>query len=111
MLRRGWFMKDVELVRHELVRSEHVRYAGPVDEREPRSRRERPAKAALTRHGVVRNTVELHAAVLDELLGSVDLTPVGAAGDWRDRLEDVLRSYARVLFEYPELAQAELVAR
>ncbi|WP_323136054.1 TetR/AcrR family transcriptional regulator [Streptomyces sp. NBC_01481] len=86
----------------------------------PLSRRERPAKPALTRAGIiaaevrimwseglqkvtmrrlaqeldtgpaslyvyVRNTAELHAAVLDELLGSVDMTPVSADGDWRDR--------------------------
>ena len=41
----------------------------------------------------VRNTAELHAAVLDHLLGSVDLTPVQADGDWRDRLVEVLTSY------------------
>jgi AcrR family transcriptional regulator len=57
----------------------------------------------------VRNTAELHAAVLDELLGSVELSPM--AGDWRERLEAVLTSYAGVLLEYPELAQAALVAR
>jgi AcrR family transcriptional regulator len=109
----------------------------------PRSRRERPAKAALTRGGIVatavelvraeglakvtmrrlaqeldtgaaslyvyvRNTAELHAAVLDELLGSVELE---SAGDWQDRLELVLRSYTQVLFDYPGLAQSALVAR
>jgi AcrR family transcriptional regulator len=112
----------------------------------PKSRRERPAKPALTRDGIVatavelvraeglarvtmrrlaqeldtgaaslyvyvRNTAELHAAVLDELLGVVDLSPVKAAGDWRERLERVLASYADVLFEYPGLAQSALVAR
>ena len=110
---------------------------------EIRSRRERPAKAALTRSGIVatavelvraeglakvtmrrlaqeldtgaaslyvyvRNTAELHAAVLDELLGSVELD---AAGDWDRRIEQVLRSYLQVLFEYPGLAQSALVAR
>jgi AcrR family transcriptional regulator len=59
----------------------------------------------------VRNTAELHAAVLDELLGAVDLGPVTASGDWRERLQQVLTSYAEVLFEYPGLAQAALVAR
>ncbi|MFD9123599.1 TetR/AcrR family transcriptional regulator [Kitasatospora sp. NPDC059571] len=112
----------------------------------PRSRRERPAKPALTRAGIVgtavelmhaeglqrvtmrrlaqeldtgpaslyvyvRNTAELHAAVLDELLGSVDLTPVTAAGDWSDRLVQVLTSYTAVLFEHPGLARSALVAR
>ena len=59
----------------------------------------------------VRNTDELHAAVLEELLGAVDLSPVAAKGDWRDRLERVLRSYAEVLFAYPGLAQSAMVAR
>src|ERR1700742_4061584 len=86
---------------------------------EPRSRRQRPSKPALTRPGIVaaaveimgaeglakvtarrlaqdldtgpaslyvyfRNTAELHAAILDELLGTVPAPP--AAGDWRERL-------------------------
>ena len=114
--------------------------------KEPRSRRERPAKPALTRDGIVatavelmraeglervtmrrlaqeldtgpaslyvyvRNTAELHAAVLDELLGAVDLAPVRAAGDWRDRLTGVLTSYIGVLFEHPALARSALLAR
>lgn len=110
----------------------------------PRSRRERPAKPALTRAGIVaaaveimraeglgkvtmrrlaqeldtgpaslyvyvRNTAELHAAVLDELLGAVDAAP--DEGDWRERLEKVLTSYTSVLFRYRGLAKAALVAR
>ena len=110
------------------------------------SRRERPAKPALTREGIVaaavgvmqaeglnrvtmrrlaqeldtgaaslyvyvRNTAELHAAMLEELLGQVDLSPVTAAGDWRDRLVKVLWSYTRILFEQPGLAQSVLVTR
>jgi AcrR family transcriptional regulator len=110
------------------------------------SRRERPAKPALTRAGIiatavelmraeglervtmrrlaqeldtgpaslyvyVRNTAELHAAVLDELLGAVDLSPVKAIGDWRERLVRVLTSYTMMLFEHPGLAQSALVAR
>ncbi|TMU90278.1 TetR/AcrR family transcriptional regulator [Streptomyces sp. DASNCL29] len=112
----------------------------------PRSRRERPAKPALTREGIiattvdlmraeglervtmrrlakeldtgpaslyvyVRNMAELHAAVLDELLGAVDLSPAKADGEWRDRLVRILTSYTSVLFEYPGLAQSALVAR
>ncbi|MDT8911895.1 TetR/AcrR family transcriptional regulator [Amycolatopsis sp. PS_44_ISF1] len=109
----------------------------------PRSRRERPAKPALTRAGIVavavgvvraeglhrvtmrrlaqeldtgaaslyvyvRNTAELHAAVLDELLGEVVLT---TEGTWDERVAAVLGSYAEVLFRYPGLAQSALVAR
>ncbi|MEU6258603.1 TetR/AcrR family transcriptional regulator C-terminal domain-containing protein [Streptomyces sp. NPDC047043] len=110
----------------------------------PRSRRERPAKSALTRHGIVsaavailraeglekvtmrrlaqeldtgpaslyvyvRNTAELHAAVLDELLGTVG--PASAGGDWRERLERVLTAYTTMLFEHPTLARSALTAR
>jgi AcrR family transcriptional regulator len=57
----------------------------------------------------VRNTAELHAAVLDELLGTVELRP--RKGNWQDRLVQVLTSYTKVLFEHPGLAQAALVAR
>src|ERR1700721_669261 len=107
------------------------------------SRRERPAKPALTREGIVaiavkvmqaegldrvtmrrlaqeldtgpaslyvylRNTAELHAAMLEELLSRVDLTPVAAAGDWHDRLVPVLFSYTLILFEQPGLAPSAL---
>jgi AcrR family transcriptional regulator len=110
------------------------------------SRRERPAKPALTREGIVaaavavmqaegldkvtmrrlaqeldtgaaslyvyvRNTAELHAAMLERLLGQVDLSPVTAAGDWRDRLITVLSSYTSILFGQPGLAQSVLVTR
>ncbi|KUN02957.1 TetR family transcriptional regulator [Streptomyces yokosukanensis] len=110
----------------------------------PRSRRERPAKPALTREGIVgaavailraeglrkvtmrrlaqeldtgpaslyvyvRNTDELHAAVLDELLGTVP--PAPAEGDWRQRLEAVLGGYTAMLLEYPGLARSALTAR
>jgi AcrR family transcriptional regulator len=59
----------------------------------------------------VRNTAELHAAILDELLAEVDLAPGEAVGDWRDRLIYVLTSYIEVLFEHPALARSALVAR
>ncbi|GGS70101.1 TetR/AcrR family transcriptional regulator [Streptomyces cinerochromogenes] len=109
----------------------------------PRSPRERPAKPALTREGIVaaavailraeglrkvtmrrlaqeldtgpaslyvyvRNTDELHAAVLDELLGAV--VPAPAGGSWRERLEAVLTAYTAVLLEHPSLARSALTA-
>ncbi|MFG2138473.1 TetR/AcrR family transcriptional regulator [Streptomyces sp. NPDC048650] len=112
----------------------------------PRSRRERPAKPALTHEGIVAtavrlmraeglrrvtmrrlaqeldtgpaslyvyvaNTAELHAAILDELLGAVDLGPATAEGEWRGRLAAVLASYTGVLFAHPTLAPSALVAR
>ena len=110
------------------------------------SRRERPAKPALTRAGIVaaaltvmraegldrvtmrrlaaeldtgaaslyvyvRNTAELHAAMLEELLGQIDLGPVTAPGDWQERLIAILTSYTAILFEHPGLAQSALVTR
>ncbi|MFD8749629.1 TetR/AcrR family transcriptional regulator [Kitasatospora sp. NPDC059577] len=112
----------------------------------PRSRRERPAKPALSHRAIVAaavrileaeglqrvtmrrlaqeldtgpaslyvyvaNTAELHAAILEEYLGQVDLSPVTAAGDWRERLAQVLDSCTAVLFRHPALAHAALVAR
>ncbi len=118
----------------------------PAKNRPVVSRRERAAKPALTRAGIVaaavrimqaegldrvtmrrlaqeldtgaaslyvyvRNTAELHAAMLEELLGRVDLSPVTAASDWRDRLIEVLTSYTLILFGQPGLAQSVLVTR
>jgi AcrR family transcriptional regulator len=112
----------------------------------PLSRRERPAKPALTREGIVatalevmraegldrvtmrrlateldtgaaslyvyvRNTAELRAYMLDELLAGLDLSPVTAERDWRERLIAVLWSYTVVLAEHPGLAQSALVTR
>ncbi|MFI1753517.1 TetR/AcrR family transcriptional regulator [Streptomyces sp. NPDC020571] len=114
--------------------------------KEPVSRRERPAKPALSRRWIVdtavqimraeglekvtmrrlaqeldtgpaslyvyvANTAELHAAVLDALLGEVDLSGRGGGDGWRDQLNAVLTSYTLVLFEHPQLARSALVAR
>jgi AcrR family transcriptional regulator len=57
----------------------------------------------------VTDTQELHAAMLDELLGEVDLEP--ADGDWRARLWQVLDSYRQVLHDNPSLARVALVTR
>lgn len=108
------------------------------------SRRERPAKAPLSREAIVaaalalirdggadgltmrrlagaldtgaaslyvyfKNTDELYAAVLDELLGTVDLQ--GAAGPWRDRLVALLISYTEVLYAHPVLARTAVLTR
>ena len=109
----------------------------------PRSRRDRPAKPALSREGIVaaavtvlraeglkkvtmrrlaqeldtgpaslyvyvRNTAELHAAVLDELLGTIG--PAPTEGSWRERVEQVLTAYTAMLFEHPSLARSALTA-
>jgi AcrR family transcriptional regulator len=57
------------------------------------------------------NTAELHAAILDELLGSVDLSPATEPGEWTGRLMQILDSYVAVLFEHPSLARSALVMR
>ena len=106
----------------------------------PRSRRERPAKPALSRAGIiaaaltilrdeglakvtmrriaaaldtgpaslyvyVHNTEDLHAQILDALLGDV---AAPASGDWRVRLEATLVAYRNVLFTHPEIARMAL---
>jgi AcrR family transcriptional regulator len=134
--------------RNEFVPAEHVRKDAAMTppKAAPISRRERPAKPALTREGIVataltvmrgeglervtmrrlaqeldtgaaslyvyvRNTAELHAYLLDELLSGLDLSPVRARGDWRERLIRILLSYTTVLIEHPGLAQSALVTR
>jgi AcrR family transcriptional regulator len=119
---------------------------GRSPRREPISRRERPAKPALSRRLIVdtavrimraegldkvtmrrlakeldtgpaslyvyvANTAELHAAVLDALLGEVDLTGRGGGDDWRGQLRAVLASYTQVLFAHPQLARSALERR
>jgi AcrR family transcriptional regulator len=106
---------------------------------EPRSRRERPAKPALTRQGIieaamvilreegldkvtmrrvaaaldtghgslyvyVRNTEDLHAQILDVLLGEVIAAPAGT-GAWRERLKELLTGYGDLLARYPGIAR------
>jgi len=120
----------------------------------PISRRDRPAKPALTYEGIVAtavrlmeaeglqrvtmrrlaqeldtgaaslyvyvaNTAELHAAILEDLLGALDLTPASVPGKaedeqpgaWRERLVALLTAYTRLLFQHPALARSALVAR
>ncbi len=59
----------------------------------------------------VRNTAELHACVLDELLGLVGLDPVGAPELWVENVIRVLGSYTAILLEHPGLARSALVTR
>lgn len=112
-----------------------------VDEngKTPRRRRERPAKPALTRQGIievalailrdeglskvtmrriaaaldtgpaslyvyVRDTEDLHAQILDALLGVISES-VPANGTLQDRLKALLTNYMRLLFDHPEIAR------
>jgi AcrR family transcriptional regulator len=58
-----------------------------------------------------RNAEHLYAALLDELLGEVDLSAVESEGAWEDRLAAVLASYTAVLFEYPSIARLSVFTR
>jgi AcrR family transcriptional regulator len=58
-----------------------------------------------------RNAEHLYAALLDELLGEVDLSPGESDGPWKDRLAAVLGSYTKVLFEYPSIARLSIFTR
>lgn len=59
-------------------------------------------QASLYAH--IRDTADLHAQILDALLGEVALAPP-PAGPWRERLKGLLRDYALVLFRHPEIAR------
>lgn len=56
----------------------------------------------------VSDTEELHAAMLDELLG--DLSPP-ERGPWQERLYGLMGAYHAVLFAHPALATVALVTR
>ncbi len=61
-----------------------------------------------------RSAGHLYAALLDELLGDVDLSadsPDGPHEPWPDRLAAVLGSYTRVLFENPSIARMSIFTR
>ncbi|WP_223692610.1 TetR/AcrR family transcriptional regulator [Leifsonia poae] len=113
----------------------------------PPSRRERPAKPALSRQTIidaatvilreegaqkvtmrrvaraldtghaslyvyVRDTEDLHAGILDAELAAIDTRASReGAGDWTDRLKDVLRQFTTVLFEHPEIARMAVTTR
>ncbi|WP_109594175.1 TetR/AcrR family transcriptional regulator [Actinoplanes xinjiangensis] len=114
--------------------------------RVPVSRRDRPAKPAMSREGVVavalrvmreeglervtmrrlaaeldtgpaslyvyvRNTAELHGAMLDELVAELDQPAVQQGEDWREQLIRLLCSCTELLFAYPSLARSVLVLR
>jgi len=51
----------------------------------------------------VRDTEDLHAQILDELLGR--MPPISRGGDWRARMHELLASYTRVLHQHPEIAR------
>jgi AcrR family transcriptional regulator len=58
-----------------------------------------------------RNVEHLYAALLDELLGDVDLSPGDPDEPWEDRLAAVLGSYLRVLFDNPSIARMSIFTR
>ena len=113
---------------------------------QPVSRRDRPAKAPLSREAIIgaavgllrteglerltmrrlaasldtgagslyvyfRNVEHLYAALLDELLGEVDLSPGDREEPWDDRLAAVLGSYTGVLFDNPSIARMSIFTR
>jgi AcrR family transcriptional regulator len=58
-----------------------------------------------------RNTEDLYAALLDELLGEVDVSQFGSEGPWQDRLASVIASYVQVLYQYPSVARLSVFTR
>lgn len=57
----------------------------------------------------VRDTEDLHAQILDALLGQME--PMSPAGTWRERLHELLASYGRILFDHPEIARMTLTTQ
>ena len=61
----------------------------------------------------VRDTEELHAAVLEELLGMSGLLeqPTDDARPWRERIVDLLMHYTQLLLAYPSVARVTAFTR
>jgi len=59
----------------------------------------------------VRNTAELHGAMLDELLADLGRHGEPSADTWRSELIDLLWAYTVLLFGYPSLARSVLMLR
>lgn len=59
----------------------------------------------------VRNTAELHTAVLDRLLGDLDLDVGSGERGWANRVTDLLTGYSRLLITHPSLARSVLALR
>lgn len=59
----------------------------------------------------VRNTAELHTAVLDQLLSDLDLRAECVDSGWQDRLVELLIDYTQLLVAHPSLARSVLALR
>jgi AcrR family transcriptional regulator len=56
----------------------------------------------------VRNTAELHGALLDELLAELDLPGEVPAAQWTEALIELLSAYSGLLMRHPSLARSVL---
>ncbi|WP_432838515.1 TetR/AcrR family transcriptional regulator C-terminal domain-containing protein [Dactylosporangium sp. CA-092794] len=59
----------------------------------------------------VRNTAELHGAILDELVAGLERPGAPDPRRWREQLFDLLCSYTDLLYSYPSLARSVLMLR
>ncbi|WP_369904267.1 TetR/AcrR family transcriptional regulator [Amycolatopsis sp. CA-126428] len=59
----------------------------------------------------VRNTAELHGAILDELVAGLEQPSEGGPEQWREQLITLLCAYTDLLFAYPSLARSVLTLR
>ncbi|MGI5238303.1 TetR/AcrR family transcriptional regulator C-terminal domain-containing protein [Dactylosporangium sp. CA-139066] len=59
----------------------------------------------------IRNTAELHGALLDQLLSGLELPAPVPAVRWRESLGELLESYTTLLLRYPSLARSVLTLR
>ncbi len=59
----------------------------------------------------VRNTAELHGALLDELVAELEQSGTPGTEGWREQLISVLCAHTELLFSYPSLARSVLMLR
>lgn len=97
-LSREWIIAEtIEIMRREGLQAATMRRVAQALDTGPASL-----------YVYVANTVELHAAVVDELMGQLSVRP---HGDWADRLRGLLQDYRDLLTTHPGLANSAIALR
>ena len=97
-LSREWIIAEtIEIMRREGLQAATMRRVAQALDTGPASL-----------YVYVANTVELHAAVLDELMGQLT---VGPSGDWAGKLRGLVQDYRDLLTSHPGLAHSAIALR
>ena len=97
-LSREWIIAEtIEIMRREGLQAATMRRVAEALDTGPASL-----------YVYVANTIELRAAVVDELMGQLAVRP---DGDWASKLRQLLQDYRDLLFAHPGLANSAIALR